>query len=359
MAGLLEAAGTAVTPTLLALALLFQDYKIAASGVAQGAILPERPIEAETLFDASVQSAAENRLRIRDLTSAIAREFFLNNYRRGESLLAELKALKPQNGIDLYYDAILQVQKGNFTTAIFQLDATLKKNPELDPAWNLLGYLHSRAGDQTRALAAFRRAIAFEPYQPVYRYNFARALWLTGSHQPALEEVDRVLELRDNMPEAYFLKGLILEDTKRDAEALQQYRKAEERGLTDEDFYVHFFKLGVKLESSTDLLRLLERTKDSSHADLMRMQSITRMKAGEYQRALDYNRRLLTAGLYLDEDLARTGQILCRSQRPLATLRDMRLEDRVLNRIRQSYETCEASERKGPIVRDPLVHPAL
>lgn len=346
-------------PTLLALTLFFQDYKTAAAGVARGASLPVHPIEAESLFDASVQAAAENRLRIRDLTSAIAREFFLNNYRKGEILLAELKALKPQNGIDLYYEAILQVQKGNYTTAIFQLDACLKKNPELDPAWNLLGYLHSRAGDQGRALAAFRRAIAFEPYQPVYRYNFARALWLTGSHPSALEEIDRVIELRDNMPEAYFLKGLILEDTKREADALQQYRKAEERGLTDEDFYVHFFKLGVKLESSTDLLRLLEKTKDSSHADLMRMQSITRMKAGEYMRALDYNRRLLMAGIYLDEDLVRTGQILCRAQRPVTVLREMKLEDRIVNRIRQAYESCEASERKGPVVRDPLVQPAL
>lgn len=348
-----------MSPTLFALALFFHDWKAASGGIADLAGRPMGPVDMESMFDTQTLTAAENRLRIRDLTSAISREFFQNNYRKGEALLQELKALKPQNSIDLYFDAILQFQKGNYAAAIYQLEDCVRKNPELDPAWNLLGYLYSRSGNQQKALAAFRKAIAFEPYHPVYRYNYARSLWLTGSHSTALEEVDRVLQLRDNMPEAYFLKGLILEDSKRDAEAIVQYRNAEDRGMGDEDFYVHFFKLGLKLDSSSDLLRILEKTRDSTSTDLVRMQAIVRMKAGEYFRALEYNRRLLANGHYLDEDLGRMGQLLCQSDKPVTAIRELKLEDRAVERVRSSYEACEVSAKKGPNVRDPIVQPAM
>lgn len=320
---------------------------------------PEKPIAGDKAFDPKSLEKAGQRLKIRDLTSAITREFFLKNFRRGEALLAELKALQPANGIDLYFEAILEYEKGNYATAIFKLEDCLKKNEALDPAWNMLGYLYSRSGAQDRALTAFERAIALEPYHPVYRYNHARALWLTGSYSDALKETKRVLELRDNMPEAYFLAGLILEDMGRHGEALPYYRQAEERGLAEDDFYVHYFRLGLKLRSSTDLLHLLETTRHSTNPDIIRMQAMVRMQAGEFQRALDFNLRLLNHGHYIEEDLVRTGRLLCRSGIGMSGVAGLELPDTSLTHIRKAFEDCQAQLRKGPEVRDPVLQPAL
>ncbi|EHQ08073.1 tetratricopeptide repeat protein [Leptonema illini] len=337
----------------------FSEWKTVQSAAFEAAKEPQKPIDANKLFDEKALEKANQRLKIRDLTSAITREFFLKNFRKGEALLTELKALNPTNGIDLYFQSILEFEKGNFATSIFMLEECLKKNNELDPAWNMLGYLYSRSGDQERALKAFEKAIAFEPYHPVYRYNHARALWLTGSFSAALDETKRVLDLRDNMPEAYFLAGLILEDMKREKEALPYYRLAEERGLSEDDFYVHYFRLGLKLDSSADLLRLLEKTRQSKNPDLIRMQATIRMNAGEFQRALEFNLQLLSNGHYVEEDLARTGELLCRTGTGMSGLQGTKLNDAAISRIRVGFEKCEGTRRKGPDVRDPVLQPAL
>lgn len=337
----------------------FADWRQTNTIVYEATLKPPVSISADEMFDKTTLEAAHKRLKIRDLTSAITLQFFVKNFRKGEALLIELKALKPTNGIDQYFEAILDYEKGNFAAATLLLEDAVSLNPQLDPAWNMLGYLYSRANHQEKALTAFKQAIELEPYHPVYRYNYARSLWLTGAYNDALTETKRVNELRDNMAEAYFLHGLILEDLNRNNDAIHSYREAEKRGLADNDFLVRFFKLGTKLESRSDLLRLLEKTKDTDFPDLIRMQGQIRRNSGEYQKALFYYLKLIKQSQYVEADLDHIGQLYCEAGRGLADVKTLGLDESASSRIRSAYENCNSTRKKGPQVRDPVLQPAL
>lgn len=337
----------------------FADWQLIQTNVYQATREPPISVSADEIFDKDTLVAAQKRLRIRDLTSAITLQFFVKNFRKGDALLAELKALKPTNGIDQYFEAILDYEKGNFAAATLLLEDAVSLNPQLDPAWNMLGYLYSRSKHQDKAKSAFKHAIELEAYHPVYRYNYARSLWLTGAYNDALTETKRVMELRDNMAEAYFLHGLVLEDLNKDKEAIVYYREAEKRGLVDNDFSVRFFKLGTKLESRSDLLRLLEKTKDTDFPDLIRMQGQIRRNSGEYQRALFYYLKLVTQSQYIEADLERIGELYCETGKGLADVKTLGLNESANSRIRSAYESCNSTRKKGPQVRDPVLQPAL
>ena len=340
----------------------FAEWDVIQKQLVESIIPPQDPVAAEQLFDQDSLKQAQKRIKIRDLTSAITREFFIKNFRRGEILLAQLKELKPTDGTDIYFQAILEFEKRNLAQSIFLLEECVTKNDQLDVAWNMLGYLYSKAQNQTKALPAFAKAITLEPYHPVYRYNYARALWLADSPSAALDQVKKVLELRDNMAEAYFLAGLILEDMNKTNDAITNYRKAEERGLKDDDFYVRYFKLAQKMQSNMDLVELLDKTATSGNADLIRLQVTIRSQAGEYQRALQYSERLLRTEKYIDDDLKRTGQLICQADSTFSSLTNgskLQLGEVALRQIQTGYEDCQKSRRKGPEVRDPVLEPTL
>lgn len=62
----------------------FSEWKTVQSTAFEAAKEPQKPIDANKLFDEKALEKANQRLKIRDLTSAITREFFLKNFRKGE-----------------------------------------------------------------------------------------------------------------------------------------------------------------------------------------------------------------------------------------------------------------------------------
>ncbi len=75
--------------------------------------------------------------------------------------------------------------------------------PEDAAFWDALGGFHSVAADQTRALAAYDRAVRLAPNEPRFRFNRATVRRFLGDLDGAESDYDRVLALAPDDFEAY------------------------------------------------------------------------------------------------------------------------------------------------------------
>jgi len=134
-------------------------------------------------------------------------------------------------------------QAGRLDEAAALLERLLKDQPELAPAWNLLGLVQLEAGHGAAAAESFQRTVALDQAPPFGWFNLARAMHALGQHGAELQALDEALS-RD----AYFLpaivaKGRALRTLERDDDACELYRLLFE-GLGD----MSQFPEGLRLE---------------------------------------------------------------------------------------------------------------
>ena len=120
--------------------------------------------------------------------------------------------------------AKLARQGGRPEEAASLLEGLLAKEPNIGPAWNLLGLIHMECGRPTKALQSLQKVVQVDPGSPFGWFNLARAQHQLGDHAGELQSLDTALS-RD----AYFLpallaKGETLRAIGREPEALELYR---------------------------------------------------------------------------------------------------------------------------------------
>ena len=90
---------------------------------------------------------------------------FLKQWNEAEketySFAKENSYLDVENAFEL---ALEREKQGNTNDAILLLEAEVMKNPEHSEAWGLLGKLHAKNDEDTRAIAAMLRGLAIDPY---------------------------------------------------------------------------------------------------------------------------------------------------------------------------------------------------
>ncbi len=236
------------------------------------------------------------------LISQINLLFFSNNNDLAYNKIKELQKLPETEAYTNYFFAIWESKQENYISAINYLNTCLKYNPNFDPAWNLYGFLQSKAGNLELALDAFKKATSLEPYHPVYRYNLARIYWLLNNDKEALREIDKLIELRDNFPEAYYLKGMILEKSNIE-ESLNQYHQALIRNFNHEEFLIRFFNLSLKHNKTEYLTILIEKTQNLLNQEIMILRFQTFLQYGEYKNSLYEFYKIILHSLNTQKDL--------------------------------------------------------
>jgi len=156
--------------------------------------------------------------------------FYLNSGNIDEAIkyLNAALSLDPRYAVALYSLGLAYSMKGNFDEAINKYQACLKINPNLTDAHNLLGTVYEQKGLLDKAEQEFRVAIADTSYRSkeLAYYNLAKLYVEKNKLDEALVYTDKSIEIKNNFPMGYNLKGMILEKLSRYKEAIETYEKA-------------------------------------------------------------------------------------------------------------------------------------
>lgn len=126
----------------------------------------------------------------------------------------------------------------------------LDTDPEFFAALNLLGIIAAQSGHPADAADLLGRAAAVEPQNPGALFNYGNILRDIGRLDEALAAFDRVLELRNDIPEAHAARGLTLHLLGRYDEAI---RSDDHAIRLRQDFVEAHFHRALSLRAAGDL----------------------------------------------------------------------------------------------------------
>jgi tetratricopeptide (TPR) repeat protein len=130
--------------------------------------------------------------------------------------------LSPQDPNGYYYQGICYERLDNFSEALVSLNRAIELQPNYPIFHHARGRTHRKAGDLESALIDFNITIDRKPQAIVYeeRSEIHRCL---GSHDEALKDCTRAIELNPQLVSAYFRRGLIYGERGDIDLALQDY----------------------------------------------------------------------------------------------------------------------------------------
>jgi tetratricopeptide (TPR) repeat protein len=307
----------------------------------------------------------EKQLQIKGLVSDITQMYFLGKDKEAYNKTQELAKYKEAESYYNYFLAVWESKQENHLKAQVLLSQALNLNPELDPAWNLLGYLQSLAGDYTNAVESFKKAISLYPYHPIYRYNLARTYWLLQKNDLALTEINTCINLRDNFPDAYYLKGLLIENSNPE-EAIKNYNEALERNFTEEDFIKRFLSLSIKHNKKESILKILKATDNVNNQELNLIRFELFVQYGEINKAFTEFSKIMLNGFFTTEEFRNHQKILekayifsCNYKKELQSFLQKNYKNLQEYKIKLIENILTQPCKTPPKAKDPLINPAL
>ncbi len=106
--------------------------------------------------------------------------------------------------------AEVAIFRGDLAGARAQIDEALALEPDNADGWSLDGDLKRGLGDLAGAVASYGKAVTIQPYHLDARRNRAAALIDLNRHAEAQADIDFVLELLPDDPQAIYFNSLIL-----------------------------------------------------------------------------------------------------------------------------------------------------
>ena len=317
------------------------------------------------LYNPQELETTEKHFQIKSLVSDITLLFFIGKDKEAYNKTQELAKYKESESYYNYFLAVWESKQENYLKAQILLSKSLNLNPELDTAWNLLGYLQSLAGNYSDAVESFKKAISLYPYHPVYRYNLARTYWLLQKNELALNEINLCITLRDNFPEAYYLKGLLLENSNPE-ESINNYNEALERNFTDEDFIHRFLLLSIKYNKKEYILKILQATDNINNQNLNLLRFDLFIQYGELNKAFTEFSKIMLNGFFTIEEFQNHQKILekayifsCNYKKELQSFLQKNYKNFQEYKIKFIENILIQPCKAPPIAKDPLINPAL
>ena len=115
---------------------------------------------------------------------------------------------------------------GRQAEAAQKLDALLAEDPDDAPALLERGMLEQRVGDLRKAQRWFERATNADETNILSRLHLAEVLYQRGQNEQALEALDLLLLLDDEVADAHLLRGFVLGDMGRHEAGMEAARRA-------------------------------------------------------------------------------------------------------------------------------------
>lgn len=164
---------------------------------------------------------------------------------QAEKIARRLLAADRQDEEALHLLAQICYRRGRAEESVTLMKELLGLNPAHAPYNNDYGVMLASLGRWDEAATAYGVAVVLDQRNVDARFNLALALFRTKQKDQARVELDRLMALRADLPEAVALNGELLRDEGRPTEAIEAFMQAIELGMETSDVYVN---LGLALE---------------------------------------------------------------------------------------------------------------
>ena len=162
-----------------------------------------------------------------------------------EQIARRLLAADQQDEQALHLLAQICYRRGRPEESVELMKELLGLNPARALYNNDYGVMLASLGRWDEAATAYGMAVVLDQRNVDARFNLALALFRTKQKERARVELDRLMALKVDLPEAVALNGELLREEGRPAEAAEAFMKAIEQGMETSDVYVN---LGLALE---------------------------------------------------------------------------------------------------------------
>lgn len=258
---------------------------------------PEKKIE-PTLTPQNDPAYAPVRLRlqVRQLFAELNFAVQIGQRARFSLLVAELRKIAPETPESEYFQGLLLYRDGERIKAMPYIQEAIKRDPDFDRAWNLLGTILAEAGRYAEAKPAFQRASSLNPYDPHYALNAAMCNYYLDNLPDALAYAQRAADLKPNAGEAQYLLGLVLLETQKPVPALAAFDRGYLLGQRSADFIAGYLKAAEASGNALEMSRVLDVLAADDRFVVQRGIAEARARWGECERALRIYERILGGG---------------------------------------------------------------
>ncbi|MGE4544882.1 MAG: tetratricopeptide repeat protein [Pedobacter sp.] len=171
---------------------------------------------------------------------------------------------------DLLEMAQVAFQQGDLVHALELGEAWLEDHPLDVEAMHLCALAAAGQGDESKAMALYRKALRFEPAHGTLHHNIGALLERRKDYVNALYHLRRALELQPDFPEIYMNLGNVLDALGQSEEALAMYQEALRRLPDTDDVYFNqgctLNRMGRYLESLESFETILKDDPDNAAA---------------------------------------------------------------------------------------------
>ena len=173
----------------------------------------------------------------------------------------ELLETIPQDEQVLYLLAQIVFRQGKVEESVELMKLLLNLNPLQTSYCNDHGVMLASLGRWDEAIVAHQMAVVLDQQNINARFNLALALLRTRRTLEARAELDCLIGLASNLPEAEALNGELLYEEGHVAEAVDAFRKAIGHGVKTHEVYINLAMALKELERSDEAMEAL-RTAD-------------------------------------------------------------------------------------------------
>lgn len=155
--------------------------------------------------------------------------------------------------------AMLFFQAGDLRNAVIMYKQVLRKEPENDNAFNLLGVVYSLLGNHGSGISMISRAISINPNNSSYYNNLAKVYRENENLNEAILAYQQALKLDKDNIYAHNGLGSAFDDQSKFHEAITCYKKALE---INKDYVESLNNMGItlhKLDAFEDAIKFFER----------------------------------------------------------------------------------------------------
>lgn len=191
----------------------------------------------------------------------------------------------------LVYDAgisLIGAQRSELAMELF-LQALRKFPNDIDATFGL-GLAYGRQGDDRKAVECLKRVIEWdgEKYQSAY-VSLAMSYFQLGDLKNCMEQLDKVLKINPELPEAWYYLGFVYENSGQTDKAVSSYEKAGSIDHTMIEAWQRLGQLYLKSERLDEariaFKKVLKISGDANYAYRIAMILIAQKK---YNEALEY-----------------------------------------------------------------------
>ncbi len=156
---------------------------------------------------------------------------------------------------------VAEQRLGNLPSAL-QSDKTVR--PYLAILWNNLGIEQEKTGGTHSSVAAFKKAAALDPKNPVILLNLAHAYWEQRDPAMTMDFVERLIALAPNEPFPHLAMADLLQERDRMTEAARHLDQASERAGNDPGLQSYLRTVTAKVRR-TDAVESRMNRRESAH----------------------------------------------------------------------------------------------